>query len=491
VPAACLAGVLATACGSTVAVSSTATQPGGGLAGQDGTGTTGGQSLPGSDLAAPGSSGGTVSPGTSVVIGGSRPTTAPVATTGTSVPGGIAAPGVIKIGLAVTKPGDTIQTGATGVGFADEQAQAKAVVDYLNEHGGMAKRRIVPVWVLHGDEGASSNTATTAQQDCAAFTEDNHVFAAYQSSASSYSIALLADCLAKKKTVFVMDSNSVQDDVEFRRWAPYVYAPGMLGGQRWRGVADGLVSLGYFDRGAKVGVVAYDQPAVHRLADRLESWLAPHGIKVSDTQWVPNGVDYAGFGRGGAQINNIVLRFQTEGITHVVLLGTTGTGGYLFPTAAQAQGYHPRYAFTTSEFPEVIAQNAPPEQLRRALGVGWDPVWDVAAAQDPRDNPAQQLCLDIFRKAGVSSQERAATRRALGICSALFFLKTSLDRAPVVSAQGLRATVGGSAYRFASATTPLSTFAGGRFDGASRARGLAYDEACRCWHYRGAWFSAS
>ena len=176
--AAALAGLslLASACGSTVAMRTTTSD---GLAPQqsmDGTSgggaalTTGGlASSPGtgSGPAVRGSSGSTGAQGTTAAGGTSSDTGA--------LPSGPAPMGPLTFGLLdVSSPAAAVGAlGAQAQTSVYEQRLAHAFIDYLNAHGGIAGRKLQPV--EYTQNPSSTNYNVDMEAACAKFTQDNHV----------------------------------------------------------------------------------------------------------------------------------------------------------------------------------------------------------------------------------------------------------------------------------------------------------------------------
>jgi hypothetical protein len=71
-------------------------------------------------------------------------------------------------------------------------------------------------------------------------------------------------------------------------------------------------------------------------------------------------------------------------------------------------------------------------------------------------------------------------------CDELFFLQTALDGVSDLSVAALAARVSALGARHQSPITFATKFGSGRPDGASVARGTAYDRACSCFRYTGA-----
>ena len=404
-------------------------------------------------------------------------------TSGADVVPGLTAK-TIKVGVSVADPAvvrATFKTtGAKGISTPDESGVVKAVVQDINAHGGMAGRTVVPVVRVHKE----TDTSTEMEADCAAFTEDTQVFASYSTNSSAGTINQLADCLAKHKTLFVLDTRAAFDDSDFARWSPYVYAPAYLAGDRWGGIVSNLARLGYFSAGARVGLVSIDEPGAQRLLKKVVSpALAAQGVHPVDTVSVSTFSDLAGVSHVSQQVNSFVAKFKNEHIDHVMFVGTYSAASYFFPAAAERQGYHPRYAMNSSEGPAAIATNSPKGQFHGAVGVGWLPALDVDSDNDPSDNAEETRCLKVVERAGIEPGDRSAQFQTLGICNALYFMKAALDKATTVSAKDFASAVTKLGSGFGSPKTAATAFTDGRKDGVAAVRGFAFEDSCECFRY--------
>lgn len=389
----------------------------------------------------------------------------------------------IRIGISVADPGSYEETyaglGAAGVSRPNEREAAEAVVDHINREGGIAGREVVPVFRQYS---SNDNFSAAYEADCAAFTQDTEVFAAY-STHTSPGKDLLATCITQHDTAFILTAREVFDQEDFERWA-HVYGPVYLRGDRWDMLVDELVALGYFDGEPTLGVIWQDTLATRRiLEETIEPRLHTYGVEVAERAAL---APYNSLGEMGANygaMGNHVLRFRRSNVTHVLFIGTQAAGPLFFGAAAEGQGYRPRYGFNSTEAPQLTAANLPASQLVGAVGVGWWPFYDVEWAQDPGDHPAQARCLDLMHDAGVETPDRFAANQAANICDALLFLDVALERAPSLTLEGLRVAADELGGAFAAASTWNTGLGPGRWDGISTVRHLAFDEGCECFRY--------
>jgi hypothetical protein len=342
---------------------------------------------------------------------------------------------------------------------------------------------VVPV--LHYYATNSESFSAMYQEACAAFTQDTKVFAAISTS-EFQQLDVLATCLKSAGSLLVFQNRLLWDQPMFDTYAPYVYSPSYLRGDRWATVVDGLAAQGFFSKGARVGLLYLDADRVRRVKDGIvKPRIAAHGAQVVAEATLPSYDSLAGLSDASSAMASAVLQFRGANVTQVFAVGTNGTAYFFFPAAAESQGYRPRYGFDSTEIPQIVAANAPAAQLHGALGVGWWPTYDVDAPQDPGGIPMRNLCDSILTGAGIHPSSRFAYNDAIDICDSLFFLKQGLDHAQAPNAQAFHAAVDGFATGYSSPFTYATSFAPGRFDGAAAVRPEAFDDGCKCWKYTG------
>ena len=415
---------------------------------------------------------------------------APVPGAKSAAPSSPAAHGVsegsINVGILVEDFDKSAATFAVkDSGQGDQQAQAQAVINYINAHGGAGGRTLVPVF--HHNDPASGTFAQQNQAACAAFTEDHKVLAV---TPQNFEMDSLIACLAKKGVPLVATDHvfgAWSDQVQLDQYADYLYLPSTMNFTRSGAVIDGLFGAGFFGNKPKIGLLYLDSPSIVRAVDKaVKPALAAHGLQLTDAVAISAPASETDVSNDAAQASSAVLRFRSENIDHVLFLEGAGEIPFLFMPQADAQGYRPRYGLSSYDEPEWLTVNAPLSQLAGALGVGWIPSLDVADTQDP-GNPAAALCLQIMKAAGQNvTQDRSHEHSAFGFCSSLFFLQAAFTGAPSLDPKGLRTRIESLGSTFASALTFSTSFRPGRHDGAATAATLAFDGGCSCFKYTSA-----
>lgn len=422
---------------------------------------------------APRASSGSGGNGTGSSGGGGRPAPAPAPAAN--------GPGVstteIKVGIAFLADRDTANQSLFGSAVpstGDVRKLHEAMIAYVNATGGVAGRKLVPVIYGYKSSETLSNPQGVQQAVCAHFTEDNKVFAAFLEDAG----ALLVDCLAKRDVVTIgSDAVPYHDEKGFDAHRQHLFYASTFNLSRIaRTLARGLAAQAFFSGDARVGAVAVDNPEFRGAHELYKKEVAAAGGNVVEEAFI-NGDDLS---QATNQISNAVLRFHTAGINRVTFLEPQGVNFVLWGQAAERQGYRPRYGLNSGQFPEALKDLFPPEQLRGAVGVVWNPAYDVHEKGEPALPPRRNLCLEIQAKAGNKAASRVQVGAMSKTCDFYFFLREILARAPQVSSSQVRATVDALGRAYTPALTLGAQHGPNRHDGAGGFLNLRYDDPCRC-----------
>jgi ABC-type branched-subunit amino acid transport system substrate-binding protein len=452
----------------------------------DGGSATSGEALPsstdsstvggGSAAGGSGSSGGSLAGGSSGSVGGLGGTGSS-GTGGSASGGGTAASpatgGTVKIGLHISANLQAAYAafGAKNAG-GDITPQLLAVVDWINAHGGMHGRKVEPI--IHSSDPLNGTFDSEAQAACSDFADDKHVFAVV--SGAVLPTPVTPDCLSKKHVPIVWNYHFLVDGQMWAQWMPYLYMPFSVNADRMGFYIDQLAANGYFDAGARVGIVRYDVPEHARLVNNvLRPRLAAHKVNVVDEAAISRPPSAASAADTANQVGATILRFRSENISHVLFVPTGGAVPFIFMSEAEGQSFRPRYAMNSLDIPYFVGDQTNSNQLHGALAIGWSPASDTHHEQDPTPvTPNRALCYSITK-----------TNDAARYCDGLFFLKAALDRATEFDAAGLRAAVEGMGSAFDPVFSLQDKFGPGLHDGASAVRLVAYDDGCSCFAYKG------
>lgn len=402
----------------------------------------------------------------------------------------------IKIGFNHAAP---LGPAYRAVGFGgsaegtDERSIAEALVKHLNKHGGIAGRKIVPVFFEY-DAVTGGTWDSLAAAACEHFITDEKVFAVVSGHVGQTDSLL--DCLAKGQTPLVTQNQWPYDAKYYTDYAKYLYQPGRMRPERWvPQYVDGLYASGYF-KGATVGILRFDAPVFDRIQKLFDAEFAKRKLTIAHEAVISTPQSVGDFGTMGAQLQNAIVQFRSKGVGHVIFNEWAAQIPFFFLTQAEEQGYRPRYGFTSVNLPGTIEQQAAPVQLEGALAVSWLPAQDVHLAKnDPRTGTGDihEQCLKWVNANGYKS----ASRLYVGTyCDSLLFLKDSFGFTNNITPGGLWSAAPKLGTSYASPYTWKTKFALGRTDGASHVRMLKYEirnPACQpgedppkgCFYYTG------
>jgi hypothetical protein len=433
---------LAAACGTTVdedARTNAAANPPSALPGT-GNGLVAGQ--PGAASAAPGVS----VPGMTTAAGGSRGVAGPQAGGATAASGVQSVPTVtskppssargvtattIRIGLEFIKGADDARKnmGFQGVTSGDQQQQLQILTDEINRTGGLAGRKLVPVFHAY-DANSSSNTSSNEQAACATFTQDNQVFAVI--SALNHT-EIFFSCLSKVGVPYISAPGlTITDDDVFRRYPLHLELNAVSLSKQGDLFGKPLADTGYYDKGAKIGLLTFDQPNFTRAVDQhLKPALRKIGRRVDDEVELAYPQSTSDQGEMAAAIGNAVLRFRQNQITHVLITDVSALVTVLFATAAANQGYYPRYGWLSPNGGQAAADLISDKRsLQGAVELGWYPSIDLNAANQDIFPANAKRCAQLFTSKGYRPQSRNEETVLQIQCEIFFFTQQAAKRVP-------------------------------------------------------------
>jgi hypothetical protein len=414
--------------------------------------------------------------------GGSTGGTA-TGTTGATVVRGPVGPGVsateIKIGYSAFKVGDFAKQFGIDADPGDNAAQIKAVAAYVNAHGGVAGRKLIPSIYTVDFTKTNAQDGQFEAEACAKWTEDDKAFAVVNLSLNR---PQFVPCIAKKDVIGIQQGTQLTESqmAPYKRWYYTTMAgSGVVQDRVARSEVKMLCAKGWF-KGATVGVIYFDDPALRKVVDKEYG----EGAKACGMKKIV----LQAAGRGGTNPDaQFVARFQAEGVTHVMFQGEGGGYPNFFMPAAESQQYRPKYSLRSDMAPALTLQGIVSEnQLKNATGIGWSPVQDVDVAHDPGpSNANDKLCLDIFRKASIDISNRGARLAAVGYCSGTLFIQQVLAKASTANSSEFARVVAGLAGAFVPPATFTNTFTASQHDGPSSYREIGWDAEKKGFRYAG------
>ncbi|MGH9891023.1 MAG: hypothetical protein ACREA0_03370, partial [bacterium] len=368
--------------------------------------------------------------------------------------------------------------------YAPAEEIQKALINYHNAKGGLAGRKIVPVY--HTFDGSGATAADVqSQAACDTFTQDNQVAVTLGLGGEVF-----LSCMAKRGVPSISSAYFTGADDYFARYPLYLNAGGFNYTRMARTLVDGLVRAGYFKSAKSLGVSSIDSPEWRRAIKLgLRPALARHGLPAPLECSVRDRQTDADLSGASADLSACVLRFQEKQVSHVMFLAPENGAAQelLFMRQADSQGYRPRYGLQSGSAPYLMAENVPPSQLHGALGTGWLPLFDVNEAnQRPPHNDQAKLCLDIIRKAGIEDATSPNDEQVrLFICESFFLFEASVSRDGRLDGRGIISgaeSLGTSVPATAGFGTRLAP---DQHDGVVAYRAFAYVDSCECFRYAG------
>jgi hypothetical protein len=404
----------------------------------------------------------------------------------------------ILIGAAYDKTAGALNAayGNVGIGQIDQRKAIEHVRDYVNVHGGIAGRKIRIAWYEY-DETSNKSAETIAQEACATWTQDHHVFAVLAGSG----FETLNRCLTKNGIVQVGIGSGSSDTKTYRDY-PYAIDLDYPAIDRTaRFAVDRLHAAEYYASGRsdqpklplKVGVVTYDSPVYDRAVAAMRAELKRYGIPLAEVSQLKAYQSTAEIPNEVAQIRQTVLRYKTRNVTHVQFLSTTSSfEASQFWEAADQQQYYPRYGVTSFEAAQALkatteganGQGSFARIFKDAMGVGWLPLSD-----QPREDytaakmsPALRRCESIISYETFDDAARYKETVAGWTCDSFFYLKAAIEAGgPTVNVrswlEGVAKARPASAVTFDMSTTAT------RHDAVGAVRDFRFFDNCACFHY--------
>jgi hypothetical protein len=399
--------------------------------------------------------------------------------------GAAAARGPVVIGIVRTGVSNASKYGVSTGETVSETNVYDALVAAMNDAGGLAGRHINAIF----DDTDTASTSWDADFEavCAKFTQDNHVVAVL-GYVFDY-VPSFESCLAKKGVTHLSTTFNVPDTQEVSQF-PLLFALSTPRIER-RSVekVDGALATGVLTKASKLGVVLDSCPGTGRAwTNTAKPYLLSKGITIASEYefGCPRGQGEAAAVAG--QAGNLVLQFRTAGVDTVMFNAVSeGPALLVLGSAAEAQGWHPKYVVSSLANAAVLGGQIPASQAENVHGYGWLPVQDVNPAQWPARTAPQDRCIALLKSKGVTLVSATDYFYAFNLCDALFVYEKALKAtggrtdgsliAPAIEALG---------------TSHISTlnlegraaFTHSKHDGPSLARYFAWDRGCSCFTYR-------
>lgn len=386
----------------------------------------------------------------------------------------------ISIGLTIQDNNATVSSiaSAYNVQLADNRGAYEALVRYFNAHGGIAGRKLRPIYYTY--DPTSGNVDQIGQAACATFTEDANVFAALDTIwGDSFNT-----CMQRRGRVMLPYGLYFGSETTWERYPNVVAADGLPFNDAGKILAEHLARSGFLSKSTRLGAIVRSSDELTEAYRRgFVPTLAKFGLNVAQTHFIRDAQAASEISGYTADISSAVLKFQSSGIDRVVFFDTGSYAALVFSQTAEQQQYRPRYGFTSLN--SIVALQgdgsaAPQAQMVGAQGVSWETNAD--GLTKARTRSAQQ-CDAILKDAGIGATDVSTEASYLKTCQTFFLFKAAAD----IAGRNLnRDTFIGSAERLGSTFVSTNTWNGmtrfgvNEHSGVSVFRPFIYREDCSC-----------
>lgn len=400
----------------------------------------------------------------------------------------------VEIGVFYTSGLEQLATAfGSNESLSNPEADAKAVIAYINSHGGLAGHPVTPVWAAL-DVTSTTALDTQYQAACDTFTEDHHVAAV--AAPTSVDDNFLT-CMAKAGVPVISAWGIVTADAaDFQQYPLLVVPNAPLAEQQASVLATSLVSRGWAkarwpasptcatDTRPRVGIVFQgDTPGEHALLnDYFAPIFAKAGAPVTDTVFLDlSGSASDAIDQAAQQTESAELKFASDCVDHVIVEAPNPIVPMLFMNDASQQNYTPRYGwYSDNDIPaaqrEVGKAGA---QLHGSMGVGWQPYMDVPTSEfDATAKAPAAHCMAVLAAEGYPNDPDVLT------CDSLLILQPIYGtRSEPISVSRFVSGVDAVGATYAPATTYGAFFSDAHRAGTSQYRDVAFNDACTCMQY--------
>jgi ABC-type branched-subunit amino acid transport system substrate-binding protein len=427
------------------------------------------------------------------------PTSLPTAGTGplsvgggapTTIAAGRLGPGVdattIRVGFTVQDNNATVNSLAStyNVQLADNRSAYAALVSYINSHGGVAGRKLRPVYYTY--DPSSGNADQIGQAACADFTEDNQVFAALDAFEPN---STFNSCMQNRGRLMLEYGLWFGSSSSWTKYSSEVAADGLPFDSAGQILAKSLARTGFLSTSTRLGVI------VRSSADLTEAYqhgfvpaLAKLGLKVAQTQYIRDAQSESDISGYTTDISSAVLKFKANRVDRVVFFDSGSYSALVFSRTADQQHYNPRYGLMSiNGIVSLVGSGSaePQSQMVGAQGVSWETNADGLTKTPTR---SAQLCLAILKAAGIDTSNATTDASYLETCQTFFLFKAAGDAAgTTVNRDTFIRAVEDLRSSFESTNTwgGATRFGAGDHSGVTLIRPFVYDQSCKCFAVSG------
>lgn len=355
-----------------------------------------------------------------------------------------------------------------------QQATYQDVVNALNASGGIACRKVVPLFFT-GDPVDQSGLEQLCQNVISSgpfFVID---YGAY------YTFPQIATCYMEAHIPFM--TSSPIPAKEQQEFYPYLYSK-TLAEVLYKDTAFGLKQEGFFSSGfKKLGIIYRDcEPEFY---GEFVGWLNQAGIPssemVSHDIGCPTSFDTP------SDQESAVLTFKEQGVTNVTVLNDNADFSNITTIAGQ-QNFHPRWGIPDDGAVPTSYGSQHPDyaEIPNALAIEGDRYGEEHTPNYPVSSGTAK-CNAIFAKAGQPPVYQQPVGTGGSACDQLWTLQAAVDHAPALERSALAAGLVNAGSVDVSYPWGPNNFASNGFTGAHITyadefwRADEFRESCSCW----------
>ncbi|MHB8467771.1 MAG: type 1 periplasmic-binding domain-containing protein [Acidimicrobiales bacterium] len=378
----------------------------------------------------------------------------------------------IKVAVAVTNIVGPAANSLFGIPSAPQQQAAfQAVIDDVNTHGGVACHQLVPAYYQVNPADAAS-----LHQQCLDISAAG-VFALFDTGSMSV-VAGIPECFAQHHVAFF--SAIVLDNSTIQQYYPYLLTMGTYE-ELYHDAASALAARRSFDPASgfkKLGFIYHS--CFQNAIDAYRGWLRDAGL--SDSQIVTYNVGCASAFASPSDIEQAVLTFQRDGVTHVTEAQFTGDFA-TFTNVAQQQGFHPKYVLPDDAIMTTSYGNQRPnaDQIDGAVAVTITRNGEEHTAGIP-PSPGTTRCDTVEKSLGRQTVRQVNSEAYGDACDLVWMFQAAVEHAPALQQAAVAAGLQRAGSVEFSYPQGPNDFSGPRVTYAGQYWRVAqFKKSCACW----------
>ena len=368
----------------------------------------------------------------------------------------------ITLGIGIINVGEASQFGYN-FDIGNEQARYQALVDNINNAGGVNGHKIVPDFQTFN----AVDPTVSAQAACVAWTQTDHVFAVLVESQFPTAGEV---CVLQAGIPYITTQGTDES----------YYANGLFfsleasDNRTLEDEANFLAGNGSLS-GKTIGVVSGDGTDELSVDNTLEPALKQLGYQVKDVEVIPDSTS------GAQQIPIAISNLKAAGVDFVIFAANVVLDGPFVQAANQA-GYNPQYAL--SDFNDEINDQVAsyyPSAFQGTIGLSTHRFPEYRAGAPFA--PADQTCLNIVHPVdpSVLPTTNSAFEVAMGDCAVFdAFVAGAKAAGNNLTLSSWLAGMN-SLGSFAIPGTQNGSFSAAKHDAADYEQEVSWQQSCTCW----------